>query len=128
MLGSKHVHQNAQRIAPGPDSAEYCTLRCTATFNAVDRAANAPVPCARNTAGAKPKRDAKHHPHRGKLPENGQRQGVVHARVEQRKPKFECSDSDVRVALRKNEVKQQQDWWLVFVDRLENLPDHRLLG
>ena len=34
-------------------------------------------------------------------------------------PKVVCNHSDVRVAPRKNEVKQQQDWRLVFVDRPE---------
>ena len=45
-------------------------------------------------------------------------QVVVHARLEpEQKPKSECSDSEVRVAPCKNDVKQQQDWRPVFVDR-----------
>ena len=46
---------------------------------------------------------------------------MAHARVEpEREPKVECNDSDVRVAPRKNDVRQQQDWRLVFVDRPES--------
>ena len=44
----------------------------------------------------------------------------MHAKLEpERELKFACSDSDVRVALRKKEVKQQQDWRFVFVQRPE---------
>ena len=54
------------------------------------------------------------------LPERGLRQGVVHAKVEpERELKVVCNNICVRVAPRKNEVKQQQDWRLVFVDRPE---------
>ena len=87
--------------------------------NVADRAANTPVPApvtprVRSQEG----RQAPSTPE--KQSEKSARQGVVHARVEnEREPKFECSDSDVRVAPRKNEVKQQQDWRLVFVDRPE---------
>ena len=65
------------------------------------------------------KKGAQRHPLE-KLPERGLRQGVAHPRVEpERGPKAGCNYSDVRVAPRKNEVKQQQDWRFVFVDRLE---------
>ena len=84
-------------------------------FNAADRAANAPMsapvtPPVRSQEG----RPAPSTPE--KLPEHGQRQGVVHVRVE---PERELK---VRVASRKNEVKQQQDWRQVFVDRPKTEP------
>ena len=86
-------------------------------FNAADRAANVPVsapvtPPMRIQEGC----PAPSTPE--KLPERGLRQGVVHAKVElEREPKVVCNNSCVRVAPRKNEVKQQQDWRRVFVDR-----------
>ena len=70
-------------------------------FHAADRAANAPVsapvtPRVRIQEG----RPAPSTPE--KLPERGQRQGVVHARVEpEREPKVVGNNSDVRVAPRK---------------------------
>ena len=45
---------------------------------------------------------------------------MVHAKVEpERELKVACNYSDVCMAPRKNEVKQQQDWRLFFVDRPE---------
>ena len=81
-------------------------------FNAADRAANVPVPA----PVAPPVRSQLGRPAPStleKMPERGLGQGVAHARVEpERVPKG-------HVAPRENEVKQQQDWRLVFVDRPE---------
>ena len=43
----------------------------------------------------------------------------MRGRIPSGSPKLKCNYSDVRVAPRNNEVKQQQDWRLVFVDRPE---------
>ena len=86
-------------------------------FNAADRAANAPV----SAPVTPPVRSQEGRPAPStleKLPERGLRRGVAHAKVEpERKPKVGCNNSCLRGAPRKNEVKQQQDWRLVFVDR-----------
>ena len=83
-------------------------------FNA-DRAANVPV-CAPVTPPVRIQegRPAPSTPEN--LPERGTRQEEMCAKVE---PEREPTNSFVRVAPRKTEVKQQQDWKLVFVDRLE---------
>ena len=88
-------------------------------FNAADRAANvlvsAPVTPPVRIQEGRPAPSTLE-----KLPERGLRQGVVHAKVEpEREPKVVCSNSCVSAAPRKNEVNQQQDWRLVFVDRPE---------
>ena len=84
-------------------------------FNAADRAANAPV-YAPFTLRVRCQEGRPAPSTLEKLPEHGLRHGVVHARVEpERWATFECNDSDVRVAPRKNEVKQQQDWRLVLL-------------
>ena len=57
------------------------------------------------------RRDAKKAAQLEKLPEPGLRPGVVHAEVEpEQEPK-------VQVAPREEQVKQQQDWRMLFVDR-----------
>ena len=110
---SGHVHCNAKKNAPNK------TVQSSVLCGAADRAANVPVyapvtPQVRIQEG----RPAPSTPE--KLPERGLRQGVVHAKVEpEREPKVVCNNSCVHVAPRKNEVKQQQDWRLVFVDRPE---------
>ena len=81
-------------------------------FNAADRTANTLV----SAPVTPPVRSQLEHPAPStpeKLPERGLRQGVAHARVDpEREPK-------VHVAPREYEVKQQQDWRLFCVDRLE---------
>ena len=88
-------------------------------FNAADRAANLPVYAPFTPLVRIPEeRPAPSTPE--KLPERGQKQGVVDAKLEpEREPKVVCNSSCEHVAPRKNEVKQQQDWRLVFVDRPE---------
>ena len=90
-----------------------------ADFNAGDRAANVPM----SAPVTPPVRIQEGRPAPStleELPERGLKQGVVHAKVEpERELKSVCNDSCVRVAPQKNDVKQQQDWRLVFVDRPE---------
>ena len=84
----------------GPDRCREPHFEVHGDFNAADRAPNAPVPT--------PVTLLVHHPHRRNTA-RARRVRCVRGWSLSRTPNFECSDSDVGVAPRKNEVKQQQD-------------------
>ena len=112
-----HVYCNAKRVF-GAILFGVLYFEVHGDFNAADRAANVPV-SAPVTPPVLIQEGCPAPSTPEKLPERGLRQGVVHAKVEpEREPKVVWNNSCVREAPRKNEVKQQQNWRMVFVDRL----------